>query len=50
MQNLKLMRNMSWSDFEEAVDEANVRDEEAFGVVSSEDEQERLGLEDFSDV
>ena len=49
LQNLKLMRNMSWSDFEEAVDEANVREEEAFGVVSSEDEQERLGLEDFSD-
>ena len=55
MQNPKLRRNMTWSDFEEAVDKVNGREKEAIGVVSSEDErgpeqqEERLRLEDCSD-
>ena len=53
LQNPKLRRNLSWSDFEGVVDEAKVM-EEAFGVVSGdelelEQQEERLGLEDCSD-
>ncbi len=45
---------MSWSAFEGVVDEAKVREEEAFGIVSGdeqepEQQEERLALEDFSD-